>query len=91
MTYKLEPSIMVKMENYIAALDEAIAWHARGILMGYTVKRRDRGWLLIVRMRRKEENLVTFIDGEDLIEVWALFSIYLKKETLDWRHDQFAK
>lgn len=79
---------------WVASMQELLAWHRKAVLTGWSLKRKDGGWLLVVHVTRgtttatrREE--VAFVRAD---RSWACFvqlAYGLRNNTLSWKEDRY--
>ncbi|MCK5566181.1 MAG: hypothetical protein KAJ07_13135, partial [Planctomycetes bacterium] len=50
---------------YILCIEEALGWYERVIYQGHTLKKKEDGWLLVVKARKGDRAVVAFFEGGD--------------------------
>lgn len=80
---------------WIAACEELLAWHYRIVLTGFSCRKKDGSWLLVVRAKgrldaSKVADHVAFFETETFWDCWRLFARQLKGRTIKWSADKYV-
>lgn len=76
---------------FMAELPEELAWHERATLQSVLIKRKPQSWLVVIRVTRKGQSLVSFLEGDDFLTAVRLIWIAVYKHRFIWRDDRFKK
>ena len=79
---------------WISACEELLAWHYRAVFHGFTCRKRDDSWLLVVKVRArlsaaKPEDQVAFFAAQTFWECWRLFAHQMHNGTVSWKKDKY--
>lgn len=72
-------------------IDKVLAWYCGLTFRGYTLKRDDSSWLLIVRATGPSGPVVSFTNGSSPYYCWLYFLKSLTRKDSEWRKDRFAE
>jgi hypothetical protein len=79
-----------KLGIWVMDFEKQLAWYDGHVLTGYTMSRKDEGWLLTIRGRSSRgERLVCFHWGRDCEEAWYMAIYNLTHKSAAWRSDNF--
>lgn len=95
-TSKSDPDVVVRGNQGIAALgllvgalDEELAYHLGYVYMGHTLRRQERGWLMVLKADSARGKLVTFIGADDLMQLYRRLWLVVYKDMGKWSHDKY--
>jgi len=74
--------------------EKEVHWAVGYELLGFTVKKQDENWLLVIRVKGKNEKaLVTFIAAHTVADCWMVWleAMHTRNITLKWHEDKFQK
>ncbi len=63
---EIDPSgLYARAGTWLLDLPQVVGWYDKGTYTGHTLKRRENGWLLILRMEQRGKPMVAFQGGDD--------------------------
>lgn len=85
----------VRLITWVATLDHTLAWYQGMVLTGWSVKRSQEGWLIVVKAHRKgrgdkPQHRVAFFRGDDLMETFKALAYAVRRDMITWKPDKFA-
>lgn len=80
----------VKLIRWIALSDELFGWYGRMEMLELRISKLDNEWRLIVKGRRRGENLIAFLYGGSPWELIKDLAIGLKYHHMRWKEDRYT-
>jgi len=77
------------LSDFIGELEELLPWFTSKRLEGITVKRKGKGWMLILRASKGKERLVAFSESDSLLGVWRNLYRMVVYDKGYWKPDKF--
>mgnify|MGYP001232102719 CR=1 FL=1 len=74
---------------WLVEFDKELAWYTGIEYTGHTLRQVEDGWQMIVRGRRRNEHLVAFVGGSDVLEVYRNLWSAVTKDFLRFKPDKF--
>lgn len=80
--------------SWVVSAEQSLAWHYSKLLTGFTVKRKEDGWLLVVHVLAdastgRGQPLVAFVHGDGIWDVFEKFALALKRDQIRWKTDKW--
>lgn len=80
--------------RWVVSAEQSLAWHYNMLLTGFTSKRTDAGWKLVVHVVALHDDSdplpqVTFVEGLTLFDAYEEFALQLKRGTVRWYPDKY--
>lgn len=83
-----------RIMSWVVSAEQSLAWHYSKLLTGFTLKRRDDGWMLVVHVLADASTgagrpMVAFIRGDTVWGTFEAFALALKRDELRWKTDKW--
>lgn len=80
--------------HWVVSAEQSLAWHYHMLLTGFTLKRTNSGWKLIVHSLalfedRDPKPQVAFVDGATMFDALENFALQLKRGQISWHPDRW--
>jgi hypothetical protein len=74
---------------WLAEFDKELAWHTGVAYTGHTLRQVEDGWQMILRGRRRNADLVAFVGGSNVLEVYRNLWRGVTNDFLRFKPDKF--
>lgn len=78
------------IEVWILELEKELAYCEKVVYQGHTIRRQEKGWLLVLRAKKAGRPVVAFIGGRDVATCFELARTFTLHGGLKWLPDRFA-
>lgn len=78
-----------RLGAWLLAGVEVLGWYQRAELTGYSMKKRERDWFLIVRANVKGKKKVAFYSGHNPADCIKAFALDIKRNFVSWKDDLY--
>lgn len=80
--------------SWVVSAEQSLAWHYGKLLTGFTLKRREREWMLVVHVIAVDgygdnDPEVCFTYGPTMFDALENFALDLKRGQIRWKEDKY--
>jgi len=79
-----------ELAEWIVCLGEELGWYTAKTFQGYSIKKQETGWFLVIRVTDKNRAEVAYYGGGSIEDCFLQLAHDVRADAVKWRPDKYA-
>lgn len=83
------PNYEARLTMWVFGMEQSMAWFTGVHVTGWSVKRQEAGWLLVVTAEKNSDAVVAFYHCARVVDCFETLAAHVKSNRVNWRPDKY--